>query len=91
MIIPKGNTKILVDDEIYLVILSQLHTDQLNLYQIVVEESSEYLNQTLEQLDLNKHLIVALERNGKVIVPNGQTIIKIQDRLLIQKKYNMYK
>lgn len=85
-IVPKGDTVIFDGDIVNLIILNRQDTPTLNLYQVNVEKDSSYLGKTLEELSLKSQLIIAIEREGTMLVPNGQTVILLNDCLLIQKK-----
>lgn len=83
-IIPRGNTKILEDDTL---VLSGKVADSANgvkLFETVVEEDNEYLGKTLSEIP-DDYFIIALMRNGKAIIPRGNTVLKTGDTIILTK------
>lgn len=83
-IIPRGNTKILEDDTL---VLSGKVADSANgvkLFETVVEDDNEYLGKTLSEIP-DDYFIIALMRNGKAIIPRGNTVLKTGDTIILTK------
>ena len=82
-VIPKGMTKILENDEI---LIGTTHTEfdvDINLCETYIDESHEWLNLKLKEINLPEtHLIALIKRGEKYFVPNGATKIKLKDTIL---------
>jgi len=64
--------------------VSLLLGGQAEVTELVVEESLPIVGKAIEELDLPKGIIIgAIVHEGKVIIPNGKTIINGRDRLII--------
>jgi len=83
-VIPNGNTTIQEDD--LLVIAGQTFVEQENLYmqEIMIDKEHRWSNQQIKDLHLDKGtLIVLVERGNDTIIPDGKTIIKENDMLVV--------
>lgn len=59
----------------------------INFITIVIDESSNWLNKTIKELNLPSGLILALIfRNDEIIVPNGDIILKNNDKIILGAK-----
>ena len=66
------------------VLSSQLIQGQAELMEIIATPTMKFLDTPLKDLDLPKGLIIAgIHRGHEVIIPNGDTIIKKDDRVMI--------
>ena len=56
----------------------------MNLTEILVKDKHEWIGAPLKKLDISRQsLIVMIKRNGRVIIPNGNSIIKPDDVLVM--------
>lgn len=82
-IAPKGNTKILENDE---VLIGSTHTESdidINLYETHIDKKHEWLDLKLREINLpESHLIALIKRGEKYFVPNGSTKIKLEDTII---------
>lgn len=82
-IVPKGNTKILENDE---VLLGSTHTEtdvDINLCETYIDKNHEWLNLKLKEINLPESYLIALIKRGeKYFVPNGSTKIKLDDTIV---------
>ena len=82
-IVPKGNTKILENDE---VLIGSTHTESdidINLYETHIDKKHEWLDLKLREINLpESHLIALIKRGEKYFVPNGSTKIKLEDTII---------
>lgn len=90
VLVPNGSTVILPGDT--LVLSGNTLTNfeyykegkSTNLVEISVNNDSSIVNKSIKDSNINKDiLIVMIKRNDKVIVPNGNTIIKPKDILVV--------
>lgn len=66
------------------IISSVLIQGQAEIMEIVAHSHMKLLGKTLSDLDLPQGvLIAAIHRGGQVIIPNGETRIKLNDRVII--------
>lgn len=84
VIVPNGNTVLFKDDK--LVIGAKNYRDDvaISLKEIVVEEGNAWIGQRVKDLELSKNeLMLMIRRINKTIVPNGSTIIKKDDGIIL--------
>lgn len=85
-IVPKGHTTILEGDIIVLSALSIEENLGVYLTEVKVERDSAWLGTPLAEITLEpEKLIIVVKRNHKVIIPNGKTVIKENDVLVISQ------
>ena len=85
-IIPNGNTTMLVGDKIVLSALSPEENLGIVLSEITVDKDSGWIGKTLSKIELGESkLVLVLKRNDKVMIPNGATIIKEHDVLVVSQ------
>ena len=86
-IIPNGSTVVLTGDVIVLSALSPEENLGLYLSEITVEEESEWIGKSLADVRLGDNsLVLVLKRDGAVMIPNGSTVIKKQDILVVSQR-----
>ncbi len=83
IIMPKGGTKL--DRHDTLVIAAQNYRDgDVHLNEIIIGDEDTWLDKKVKDIDLGTdEMIVMIKRKGKTIIPNGETIIKSQDALVM--------
>lgn len=85
-IIPKGHTTILAGDIIVLTALSLKEDFGAHLTEMVIEKDNEWIGKPLSEITVGpEKLIIVVKRNEKVIIPNGRTIVKEDDTLVISE------
>ena len=84
IIIPRGNLELLVDDILVLGAEPYDEQEHIKLKEIVLEENNPWVGQKIKDLDISRHsIIVLMKRNGKTIIPNGNTILQDDDILFM--------
>lgn len=53
------------------------------IFEVVIPEDSRATGKKLSQLKIKKGIVVAIERNGDVILPKGETVIEAGDQVTI--------
>lgn len=92
-IVPRGNTEIKANDEI--VLCAQAFSsknepneakNEIELVEIELEENHKWIGKKLSEIasDLQKSLIVLIKRNGKLVIPDGRTILAKNDILVLE-------
>ena len=83
-IIPNGNTVVLAGDKIVLSALSPEENLGICLTEIPIEKDSKWIGKPLSRIKLGEEkLVLVLKRNEKVVIPNGNTVIRENDVLVI--------
>lgn len=90
VLVPNGSTVILPGDTLVLSGNTLANFEyykegkSTNLVEISVNSDSSIANKSIKDSNINKDiLIVMIKRNDKVIVPNGNTVIKSKDILVV--------
>lgn len=85
-LVPRGNTTLLEGD---IVVLSGPSLEKKftgHLTELEVDSENEWLGLTLSEVRLDSDkLIILIKRNNRVIIPHGNTVIKENDVLIINK------
>lgn len=85
-IIPNGNTVVLARDKIVLSALSPEENLGICLTEIPIEKDSKWIGKPLSRIKLGEEkLVLVLKRNEKVVIPNGNTVIRENDVLVISQ------
>lgn len=57
---------------------------KISLNEITIIQNHDWLNKTVEELNLMpEKLIVMIQREGKIIIPTGQTLIQLNDIIVV--------
>lgn len=83
-LIPKGDTKILAGDSIILNIPYYNSENDVKLQEIVIDKNHEWCNKKIMELQLPQNMLVAMiRRDDETIIPDGQTVIRHKDIVVI--------
>ena len=82
-IIPNGNTKLHEQDLLILSGKDSSKVDGINLYEKEIEIGDELINKRLQDISSTGKLIILIKRQENVIIPRGDTIIKLGDILVV--------
>ncbi|MBP5461736.1 MAG: ion transporter [Lachnospiraceae bacterium] len=86
-IVPEGSTVIEEGDVLVLAGQHYEERNSMTMREIVVGAEHPWVNEQIRNLDISRQeLIVSVERNGRMIIPNGSTEIKKDDVVLIYHK-----
>ena len=87
-IIPDGKT-VLMDDDV--LVFGAEHDDiekDIDLEEIVVKEEHEWVGKAVKDLDISRlKLLVMIQRKNKTIIPNGQTVIRKGDHIVMYTRH----
>lgn len=82
LIVPHGNTIIKAADRLVIGAANYKNDDHLN--EIHILPGDHWIGKKVSELSLDVHdLVVGVKRKGKMVVPNGSTLIKEDDILLM--------
>lgn len=85
-IVPKGHTIVLPGDIIVLSALSFGEDFGVCLTEVKIEQDNAWLGMPLSEIKLSSEkLVIIVKRNHKIIIPNGRTIVKENDTLVISQ------
>ena len=84
-IVPTGNTVVEAGDNLVISAKTPGVIEGIELREIVVhEKDEEYVGKTLAEIDAtDKGLIIMIQRNDDVIIPNGDVVLQAGDILVI--------
>ena len=88
-IIPDGETIILQNDVLVLSAITPDEVHGIRLVEKIIEKDSRYNNKLLSEIS-KKHneIIIMIQRNGQVIIPNGNVRLTTGDILVINRAVN---
>lgn len=86
-LVPNGDLTLEKGDLLILTAGRYVESKSLNLRELSVKEEHPFVGHEIRDLDISRlDLIVAVERKGKVLIPNGSTVIENGDRLVIYSR-----
>ena len=88
-IIPDGETIILQNDVLVLSAITPDEVHGIRLVEKIIEKDSRYNNKLLSEISKkNNEIIIMIQRNGHVIIPNGNVRLTTGDILVINRAVN---
>ena len=88
-IIPKGNIEILAGDKLVICAESVKGNYLNNLKEIELRKNHKWNGKKIRELDLSRRsFIVLIDRRHKMIIPDGDLVLKEGDKVLIYTKEN---
>ncbi|MBO4484955.1 MAG: ion transporter [Lachnospiraceae bacterium] len=86
-IVPDGGLQIMMNDVLVFAAQNFDDTRKIDLREVKIKEEHPWVGKMIRDLDISRlELIVSIERRGKTVIPNGRTVIKKDDTLLIYSK-----
>ena len=83
-LIPRGDTRILAEDNIILSVPSVTGLSDINLREIPIDAYHSWCNKSIEELKLPEKVLIALIRRGREnMIPRGQTVILEGDVVVV--------
>ena len=90
VVIPKGNTVLMVGDR--LILGAEAFQDEINikLKEIIVKQMHPWNGHMIKDLDVSRQtIILMIRRKNRVIIPHGDTIIKEGDVVILYSKHHL--
>ncbi len=85
-LVPQGDTEIHAGDIIVLSALTYRDEKNIKLREVIVKAGDHWCDQELGRVDLPKGtLVVMIRRDGESIIPNGRTVMREGDLLVINR------
>jgi len=91
VLIPRGDTILHVGDALVLGAPSMDHDHPIDLKEIILRKQHPWNGQRIRDLDISRQtIIIMVKRDGKAMIPNGNTVLQEGDRVLLysQKHIN---
>lgn len=89
-VIPKGDTVIRHGDRLVLGAEVFRYEHEIKLREIIVKENHDWIGRQIKDLDISRQtLIVMIKRKNRVIIPEGSTVIKQGDSIILYSKNNI--
>ncbi len=87
-VMPKGDTRLQEGDAVILVAKEYLGREGITLSEQHVEQGSVLIGKNLKEIDLKKQsLVVLIQRDGKDMIPDGESRILEGDVLVLYTRY----
>lgn len=90
VVIPKGDVVLTAGDR--LVLGAEAFQDEINikLKEIIVKQMHSWNGQAIKDMDISRQtIILMIRRKNRVIIPNGDTVIKAGDVVILYSKHNL--
>ena len=88
-IVPDGSLKLNNGDTLVFAANRYMGSRAIALREVVVKDEHPWVGKAIRDLDISRlELIVSIERRGRMMIPNGSTMIKNGDTLIIYSKKN---
>ena len=81
--IPKGDRCIEKDDELILSAFESQTDDHMTLTEMLIDESNDWLNCYLKDLELHHALIILIKRQDQTLIPTGDVQLLDQDIIVM--------
>lgn len=87
-IVPRGDTKLMPDDVLIFGAKRFEISDGIRLTELTIKDEHDWVGAPIKKLDISRQeLIVMIKRRGRIIIPDGDTVIKAGDSLVIYSKH----
>ena len=84
VIVPRGNTQLHVGDMLVLGAESFGSDEHIDLKEVVLLKHSRWVGERIRDLDISRQtVIVMIKRQGKVLIPNGNLVMKEGDKVIM--------
>lgn len=87
-IIPRGDLKLISGDKLVLVAKNFEYGNDIQLKEIIIKSEHPWVGYKIKDLDISRlDLIISIQRKGKSLIPNGNTIIRKDDIVIVYSKH----
>lgn len=84
ILLPKGDTQIKSRDTLVIAAKNFKDEEEINLKELLIKEEHPWIGMQVKELDISRQdLIVMIQRRNKVIIPNGATMIRKDDKVVM--------
>ena len=83
-IVPNGSTRVEPGDYVVLSAKSPGDIEGIRLSEKTIREGSKWIDKPIRKLpNTDDRLIIMINRGGRILIPNGDTVIRLDDVLVI--------
>ena len=83
-IVPHGEVTLSEGDIVILGAEAMVDETHIELKELVLKEQSPWVGLPIRELDISRQsVIVLVERNKKMLIPNGDLVLKVGDKLIL--------
>jgi voltage-gated potassium channel len=86
IVVPRGDVALMPGDTIVLGAPSyeREEEEQIELKEIILKEQNPWRGQKIRNIDISRRsVIVMVKRNGKLLIPNGDLELKVNDKVIL--------
>lgn len=88
-IVPTGNLVLEAGDSLVLGARHFANSGEEDLRELIIKDENDWVGRAVKDLDISRHeLIVMIQRKQKTIIPNGNTVIRSGDHVVMYSKHN---
>ena len=85
-IIPNGRTVIKCGDLIVLSAVTSENVEGIKLSERLIKKGDEDIGKTLSEMNCEENaLVIMIKREGKIVIPKGNTVLKENDVMVINR------
>lgn len=85
-ITPNGDTVLLEGDTVVLSAKALGSVEGIRLTEVTLDKKHEWIGKSISEIELEPmKLIIMIQRNSKIVIPKGKTILKYMDKLVINQ------
>lgn len=86
ILVPNGDTALIGKDRLVIAAKDFRGDEEINLKEIIVKEEHEWVGRQVKELDISRQeLIVMIRRRNRTIIPDGSSMIKVGDIVVMFK------
>ena len=87
ILVPRGDVVLLPNDTLVLGAESARDNSHIELKELVLLKQNPWNGQRIRDLDLSRQtMIVMVKRKGKVLIPNGDLVLREGDKLVLYSR-----
>lgn len=89
-LLPKGDVHVMEGDKVVIAAEAYKEDAEIELKEIEIKKNHPWVGQRIRSLNISRQtLIVYIKRRNKVIIPNGDTIIRANDIMVVYTKHDL--
>ncbi|MBR4040028.1 MAG: ion transporter [Clostridia bacterium] len=89
VIVPRGNTQLMVGDVLVLGAEPFGSDEHIDLKEVILLKHSRWVGERISDLDISRQtIIVMVKRQGKVLIPNGNLVMREGDRVIMYTQHH---
>ncbi len=90
VVIPRGNITLQEEDTLVLGAEPFAEQEHIHLKEFILQKHNPWTGRCIKDLDISRHsVIVLIKRKNKTIIPNGNTILKEEDKVFLYTQLHL--